>query len=503
MPFEYIVTILIALTPIFYAVIQAALDAKKEIKEIKIDLLIITPVRFSQEVLPLVAHKKQSGITSEIVTLEQIYASYSGRDEAEQVKNCLFAYWRDHSIRYAMLVGDCDVFPVRFTNTDRGDQAAHNVAYYSTDLYFACLTKADGSFDDWDHNQNGFFGELQGETHAGKINVDDVSIKPTIAIGRVPASTEAEIATFVSKVISYEQSAGWWTTFLETPTWHKRVLLIATSDYDRNACLVQNVVASMFSIRYDIDKLYSSETSETCGITEELCTDNIVKKLNDGVVFASYIGHGSLSGWSFFSIDDIRELTNQTMLPIIFASACNTTEFATNPPYSGYTDIDGNDHLGTNNGETFASTPPRPACIQATNNQESFGEELTVKNASGAVAYVGAITGSQQSSFELNRYFFKGISREERTILLGDVWVYMINEYYENVNIPEVLAKPDWGQVANFHQPWKYFLFGDPSLRIKRPRLGLRVIKFVFVIYDWFTPPWIKRYIEQRGKAHS
>jgi hypothetical protein len=49
---------------------------------------------------------------------------------------------------------------------------------------------------------------------------------------------------------------------------------------------------------------------------------------------------------------------------------------------------------------------------------------------------------------------------------LGDAWREMIKAYYESPNIPTNTTQPDWTAVARFHQPWKYMLFGDPSLRI-------------------------------------
>ena len=110
-------------------------------------------------------------------------------------------------------------------------------------------------------------------------------------------------------------------------------------------------------------------------------------------------------------------------------------------------------------------TPPQPACIQQENNPESMAEAFTVYYDAGAVGYFGFITGAQGGfNSTLNYCFFEAIKNGKAT--LGDIWAYMIEEYYNMQVFPEITNTPDWTQVAGFHQPWKLFLFGDPSLRI-------------------------------------
>jgi hypothetical protein len=98
------------------------------------------------------------------------------------------------------------------------------------------------------------------------------------------------------------------------------------------------------------------------------------------------------------------------------------------------------------------------------NNPECFGENITAKYKTGAVAYVGCVTGAQPDSIDLNKFFFEALHTGERT--LGGMWNYMVRKYYEVHVPPLVIDPPDWTKVAEFHQPWKFFLFGDPSLTI-------------------------------------
>ena len=100
-----------------------------------------------------------------------------------------------------LLVGDVDVMPVRGTWCP-GSQATHTAAFdyafYPSDLYYADLQKADGSFEDWNSNKDGFhahyFGEVRGEKNKNDpINFDHINYRPKIAVGRWPVSNADEV----------------------------------------------------------------------------------------------------------------------------------------------------------------------------------------------------------------------------------------------------------------------------------------------------------------------
>jgi len=421
-----------------------------------IDLLILCPTEFKNALVPLKTHKNNTGISTEIVELSTIYSQYSGRDEAEKVKNCLVNWRRKNGLRFAMLVGDSDKFPVRYTKNDRKDANAFNTAFYATDLYYADLFEPNGAMDNWDKNNNGYYGELRGESGTGALNLDDVDLRPDIAVGRVPASNVAEVTRYVNKVINYE-NGGY------KPAWFKKTLLIATTDWLNDACKTQEYNAAYNLSGFTNQKMYSA--GNPCSNVTQPTPGGINSKINAGVGFVSYVGHGSRTTWhGCYAMADIAGLNNMNKLPVVFASACSTSEFATQAPYDGYTDINGVFHNGTNAGEVFNSIPPQPACIQSVRNPESIGEELTVKKSTGAIGYVGCATGAQPWSRDLNKYFFEAYRYGQE--FLGGMWNYMIQKYYETRVLPAVINSPDWTKVAEFHQPWKFVLFGDPSLRV-------------------------------------
>lgn len=420
-------------------------------------LLIITPEAFAAPLKELQEHKTRTGLPTRVVTLESIYSKGFAGDEAEQVKRCIVNHYRDSLCRFVMLVGDADIFPVRYTSTDRADPKAHDTAFYPTDLYFAALHRPDNSFDTWDNNHNGYYGELRGESGTGPINVDDVSLVPAVAIGRVPASTVDEVERYVEKCIGYETHAC-------HANWTARTLLVASHDWNQRdwASGIQMTAAESYLAQYSTTLVITRGRSRG----DRFAANAITAAMNSGVGLVGYVGHGHSSGLGIptglWGVGDIPSLTNTDRWPIVVAAACNTGEFTVLAPYAGYVDVRGVPHQGTTKGEVFAARPPQPACIQNwIDPDEDLATHLTVRTSAGAVVYFGGVTGMQfHEPVDLLLHALV------QSTTVGDAWRDMIGRYYQLPGMPTSVAQPDWGAVARFHQPWKYMLFGDPSLRI-------------------------------------
>ena len=424
-------------------------------------LLIIAPDIFFAALQPLKKHKEATGIWTHIVTLSSVYQDFAGNDEAERVKRCIEYYHRQQGIGHVLLVGDSDVFPVRYTKSDREYANAFNTSYDSTDLYYAALYKADGTFDDWDWNKNGLYGELHGQTHTGEINIDKVNLTPTVAVGRAIVTTLAGITRFVKRQIRYESKAY-------QASWIKKALLMAAHDWPgENACEIIDRIKKNYLKGYSCTMLASTD-DKACSYAGTLTAAKVTETFNSGVGLVAYIGHGAtnalqIPGGYWFK-EEVFNLTNEDCLPIMAAAACGTAQFATLPPYLPYTDIHGVYHTGTDKGEIFTSMPPPPACIQSEYNPTfDLATYLTVSTDAGAIAYLGGNTGMQSYAGALLEYFFQGLPT---CYTIGEAWQRMIRQYYENYGLPGSLAETNWFEVAKYHQPWKFMLFGDPSLRI-------------------------------------
>jgi len=173
-------------------------------------LLVIAPQPLLAATQPLVDLRRREGLRAEAVALADALQT-PGADDAEKLKRFLFArHERDKALRYVLLVGDADVMPVRFMVLDRCTPAAFDYAFYPSDLYYADLTKRDGSFEDWNATRVGFhrgyYGEVRGEKNKrDPINFDDIDYLPELAVGRWPVDTVAEVERAVQKTVAFSQ----------------------------------------------------------------------------------------------------------------------------------------------------------------------------------------------------------------------------------------------------------------------------------------------------------
>ena len=141
-------------------------------------LVVVAPRALGDALGDFITFKK-SRLPTELVFLEDVVASSPGVDDAEKLKRCLYGKWLGGKCAYVLLAGDADVLPVRYMVLDRVTPAAFDYSFYPSDLYYADLAKADGSFEDWNGQHEGFhagyFGEVRGEKNKGDaINFDGI-----------------------------------------------------------------------------------------------------------------------------------------------------------------------------------------------------------------------------------------------------------------------------------------------------------------------------------------
>jgi hypothetical protein len=420
-------------------------------------LLIVTPKAFLDPMRRLAEWKTSTGIPAGLLILEEVDRMCDGRDAPERIKRCLAMYQQKSGIRYAMLAGDGDQFPIRWTMADIVGPTVGNAAFYPADLYYADLYKADGSFDDWDSNGNGFYGEIGGEIRSGPLNIDNADLNPDIAVGRAPVSTAAEAAIYVEKVISYE-------TLASNADWAHKLLAISSGGYMADDCSRQEEMLALLPAGWEITRLYTA--GNPCRTTPDLTADSIVNALNQGAGLVSFVGHGNMDLWAdAVSVKDFARVENAKQLPVIFSGGCGTATFTAYPPGGPYLDVNGIHHDGGEFGESFTGTPPPPAPIQTADNLDGMMEFSLVQTPNGVVVYIGAVTGAQfPAMFDVNRLFFEGIVNAG--LRAGDAWNYAIRQYYQLHTFRKDYDHADWYILAEFHQMWKFMLFGDPSLRI-------------------------------------
>jgi parallel beta-helix repeat protein len=461
------------------------------------ELLIIAPDEFIDELKLLKDFKDATGRPTILLSLSEIYSnpSCTGVDAPEKIKKCIAHYEKSTGIKYVMLVGDVDKLPVRWRWWGLPNQEYWGVS----ELYYADLYE-DGTttFDDWDFNDNKLYGEIEFDPD-GTINNDRIDFLPDVALGRIPASTAQEVTTYVHKIVTYELNP--------TDTWFKRVALYTgcVDGWDNwNKDVIKKSMNNMsFTVLPTKDIRYSywfpcpteEKPDKKCCDNPLNMPDTIINDINSGVGFVDYIGHGNAYGWEIIHNNDLAKLNNSDKLPIVFAAACDTGMFARMARFHPYWDVNGTSHCGTDKPYNESLPPgdyshvnlPKPAPLQSGKiscyNQKQerfdtlsidrpcFAETLLFGNPTGsptgAIAYLGERTGGKSYARTLDIYFFKAYEEGYNSVL-GDMWKYMMAEYYKYYDLENfhTLLTKDSAPGHVFDEPQKMILFGDPSLAV-------------------------------------
>jgi hypothetical protein len=271
--------------------------------------VIITPHEFSGAVQSFSEWKEQLGFSVQTMWLDQIYTQFSGRDNAEKVRNFIIESYSANKTEYYLLVGDCDVCPVREVWDPINLGMSCDNGTEPSDLYYECL---DGN---WDANGNDIFGESD----------DDVDLYPEVKVGRIPVSTAEDVERVLAMIRKIEENP-------EPGEWMKNFLLIAPSAFtfgDSAAALEEEVyqkyLAGSFlnSIRlYDVDG--------------SLSPSDVLYAMNQGIGLVDFFDHGAYDRWvGALQTSGVLSLHNGNKTFLAFAMACETAAF----DYQEYTTI--------------------------------------------------------------------------------------------------------------------------------------------------------------------
>ena len=164
--------------------------------------VIVTIDDYVPAFFDFLVHKNSRGLSGTIVTMSWIHSSYSGRDDAEKLRNFIIDAYNNWSTEYILLGGDHDrsdlggesedvIVPRRdfLANTDFGKYEYE----VPSDMYYVCL---DGSFDD-----NG--NEIWGEPTDG-IGGGDIDWFGEVHVGRACVDSVQEVFGFSQSIMNYE-----------------------------------------------------------------------------------------------------------------------------------------------------------------------------------------------------------------------------------------------------------------------------------------------------------
>jgi hypothetical protein len=274
------------------------------------DLVVITPSEFSASLQPLIDHKNGFGLMTTLMTTEEIYAGYPGRDEAEQIKYFIKDALETLGADYVLLVGSIYKVPMRISMVSLW----HFEGDTLTDLYYSDIYDAEDQFSSWDTNNNDNFGEDE----------DEVDLYPDVHIGRLACDSIEEIEVVVDKIIHYE-------TETYGMDWFSNMIFIGGNTFrwnpgyegEENNEIIMEIMSDFNpTIIWTSKRNFNRRT--------------INNAINEGAGFLDYSGHGfehgmgtyppALNRLKFYFTPYIKNLVNEYKLPIMFFDACLTAK---------------------------------------------------------------------------------------------------------------------------------------------------------------------------------
>ncbi len=388
------------------------------------DFLIIAHEKFVKELQKFVEYKNEHGIKTKLVGLNEIYEGRyfkcHGRDDAEKIKYFIKDAYDAWHIKYVMLVGSADLLPVRYSYLNDISSTWEYERKFISDLYYADIYDANGSFSSWDSNNNGYYGEFQHEINGEKYT-DKVDLYPEVAISRLACRNNMELKNAINKIMAYEAGMK-----------NNKILLAGGDSYPNDPCgnipegiYLENKIAEVLS-NYEAIKLYPPENAA-----------EISRHINEGVAIAVLEGAGAHHLWATHAYDsekwiyyygwNIRLLKND-IYPIVVTSGARLAKFD--------------------------------------EKRECFNW-IWVASRHGGVASLGSTGlcwtghGRNVSEFYLGNLHLRFFQQYKNCSRLGDAWKNAIVSY---------LNAFEWnGKVEKaFHMKAaeEFIIFGDPTLSI-------------------------------------
>lgn len=148
------------------------------------ELLVITPEAWVSHFDEYVAFYEARGLRTHVTALEDILATFEGRDDAEKVRAYISQEYDNEGIMMVLLGGDAGLVPWRALYCYVDDETNDNLP---ADMYFCCL---DGT---WNDDNDDLWGE---------VGEDD--LLPELAIARMPFNNEVQFNNMMHKTLEYQ-----------------------------------------------------------------------------------------------------------------------------------------------------------------------------------------------------------------------------------------------------------------------------------------------------------
>jgi uncharacterized repeat protein (TIGR01451 family) len=251
------------------------------------DIVVITYPDFASHLTRLVNLRESQGYKVLVATTDQVFDDYSyGERTPFAMRSFLLdavSRWQ-HKPQAILFVGDASMDPRNYLGFGDFDFVPTRI------IETAALKTAS---DDWfsDFQQTGF---------------------ATIATGRLPARTTADVDLLVSKIVNYEQG-------VDAGSWNAQALVIADQNVDSNFSAAAASATGTLPASLQTSQIYGD------GADPATLHAQILSALNNGTLLVDYNGHGAEQQWSFedfFDNNDALGLSNGNRLPVYLLVDC-------------------------------------------------------------------------------------------------------------------------------------------------------------------------------------
>ncbi len=415
-------------------------------------MIIIGPSQYSTSIEPLIIHKNSHGIESKFVSLDDIYSGtyfdVQGRDNPEKIKYFIKDTVENWNSLYILFIGNFKQVPVRFCYNNDNYPAYPELKFVS-ELYYADIYDSLGELSSWDLDNDGIFGEWDGEEAEDK----NINLTPDIAVGRLACNNIDEVNIVVNKIINYESQPA-------DSSWFKRMVVAGGDTYKK----FEGYEGEIYNQRA-LDEMDDFTPVKLWASTGKLTKNGleIVQEINKGCGFLYFSGHGNPDIWATYTPErelvgnfdkiNINFLKNQGKLPVCLVGGCHNSQFTT--------DL---------NRQIRALTIWDIIFQNSNNYNGCWSWLLTSREQGGSIATIGT-TGLCWYSAEyngggtdwLNVHFFNEYANGEKT--LGNIWKNTISDFIESYPID--WDTPSGGDSSlNVKAIQQWTILGDPSLKI-------------------------------------
>jgi hypothetical protein len=275
--------------------------------------IIITHPNFLAAAQTLQAHKQGLGITTAVVTTQQVHGGPGLTATNTQIRNWLANYYNTHAVKpkWVLLLGDSEYLPTHYDQPNWYNQALN-----ASDVWY-------GQF-------------MPG---AGPTTV------PIVGIGRIPVDTLAQANTVVNKVIAFENNpppdsiVG--QDFYSRLTFASYFESFGTKDDRWFVEVTEKIRNHAVGQGYAVQRIYTTEASANPttyrsgnpvpaalrkpGFAWNGTSNDIINAVNNGTALLYHRDHGGWTGWGDpgFNTGHLASISvTNNRFPVVFSINC-------------------------------------------------------------------------------------------------------------------------------------------------------------------------------------